>query len=424
MKSKLEERMELLGLTAMDNIEGISSSQKTTLKDKEGYLYYLSNHNLVSCIAKNGTLAKFFHRNKYTYENINHYLKINNINLILHKQELIDAKLPLKFNCTIDGGAIIRSWNVIKNGTIGCDTCRGITRHTLESVREYCKSKNCEFISDEYNGYVSVYRFKCSCGNIFNRRLDVFILQNRTNCPECNGLRFNDIDSIRTELRENSIELLSDTYKDIQTNMEIIYPCGFKTSRNIGNIRGSKYLCPHCAKKGYKRDTKQFYKEVFEISKEEYSFNGEYINCDTKMNVTHNVCNHNYNVTPHHFINGGQRCPKCFASKGERIIKDIFDSNNIKYIEQKEFDGLVGTGGNPLRFDFAVIEDNVLKYLLEYDGEFHYKPINGKKALAKQQEHDRRKDNYCRDNCIELVRIPYWELDELDNIVEDLIKNK
>ena len=81
-------------------------------------------------------------------------------------------------------------------------------------------------------------------------------------------------------------------------------------------------------------------------------------------------------------------------------------------------------GNYPLKFDFAVFKDNNLKFLLEYDGEYHYLPILGQVALDKQQEHDRRKDEYCKLHNIDLLRIPYWDFDIIEEIIDEKIAIK
>jgi len=56
---------------------------------------------------------------------------------------------------------------------------------------------------------------------------------------------------------------------------------------------------------------------------------------------------------------------------------------------------------------------------IEYDGEYHYKKIkNREEQLMKTQERDKIKNQYCKDNDIKLIRIPYWDIDKIDNILE------
>ena len=39
----------------------------------------------------------------------------------------------------------------------------------------------------------------------------------------------------------------------------------------------------------------------------------------------------------------------------------------------------------------------------------------------KQQYHDKLKDEYCRDNNIRLIRIPYTQINEIEEILDVLV---
>lgn len=104
-------------------------------------------------------------------------------------------------------------------------------------------------------------------------------------------------------------------------------------------------------------------------------------------------------------------------SKGELAIIALLDKNNIKYeIEKVMFKFSNGTNA---RFDFYINN----KYLIEYDGETHYlSNLHGwhnKEQLERQQERDIIKNQWCIDNNIPLIRIPYTHLQKLD--IKDLL---
>lgn len=119
----------------------------------------------------------------------------------------------------------------------------------------------------------------------------------------------------------------------------------------------------------------------------------------------------------------------CFASsKGERKIEQLLISNNINF--SKEY--LIDTRKEKdpqhrkSRFDFAIFDnDNKLKYLIEFDGEQHFtykngdKTWNNKENFLKTQERDAIKNQWCKENGIPLIRIPYTHLEKL--CIEDLL---
>ena len=116
----------------------------------------------------------------------------------------------------------------------------------------------------------------------------------------------------------------------------------------------------------------------------------------------------------------GVVCRECNSSQGETKILKWLDKNNIEYIHDKPyFNDLIGCGNGVLKPDF-IIKDR--KIWIEYDGEFHYKNIHNDDSLKKQQEHDKRKDNYAKKNNWKLIRIPYWEFDNIESILEENLK--
>ena len=115
----------------------------------------------------------------------------------------------------------------------------------------------------------------------------------------------------------------------------------------------------------------------------------------------------------------------CLSSKGETIIADLLSQNNYQFITQYRFDDFVSEYNNiPYRFDFAIFQNNKLSYLIEYDGEQHYNyqtnstSWNSKENFEKTQILDNKKNSYCFNNNIPLIRIPYYIRDQLT--IQDL----
>ena len=98
-------------------------------------------------------------------------------------------------------------------------------------------------------------------------------------------------------------------------------------------------------------------------------------------------------------------CPECdrWKSRGETQIKKILEKNNISFKEQVSVDQL------PYQhFDFAVYENDQIKYFIECQGEQHFEEREiFKDSLNKIQERDNRKRKYCKENNIPLYEIIY-----------------
>lgn len=120
----------------------------------------------------------------------------------------------------------------------------------------------------------------------------------------------------------------------------------------------------------------------------------------------------------------GYGCPICNFSKGEKRIEHFLNLNKQNYKYQYEFLDLKGINGGFLRFDFAVFNNNnSILTLIEYDGEFHFGEIYKGDGYERTKIHDQRKNEYCKLNNIPLLRIPYWEFDNIEKILtQELIK--
>lgn len=101
------------------------------------------------------------------------------------------------------------------------------------------------------------------------------------------------------------------------------------------------------------------------------------------------------------------------SSRGEIKIHEILEMNEINFIEEYEFPGLKSTNGRPLRFDFAILDDDGnIDFLIEYQGKQHYQPVSkfgGTRAFYQQQYNDNQKRRFCALNNLKLVEIPYYE---------------
>ena len=106
------------------------------------------------------------------------------------------------------------------------------------------------------------------------------------------------------------------------------------------------------------------------------------------------------------------------SSRGEIKICDILDMAGLQYIEEYSYPDLVSSSGRPLRFDFAVLDDNGdVDYLNEYQGIQHYEAkskFGGAQGLYRQKYNDTQKRLYCQEHGITLVAIPYWEENIMD----------
>ena len=136
-----------------------------------------------------------------------------------------------------------------------------------------------------------------------------------------------------------------------------------------------------------------------------------------------NCGNHNFETNGNNLTSGNTISCGCIISKGEHKIKQLLLQHNINFVTQYKFKDLVSNTGYPLAFDFAIIENNQLAYLIEFDGRQHYDTINSwaNSDLQSIQYRDELKNQYCKQHNIALIRIPYTHYDQLS--IEDLLLN-
>lgn len=101
------------------------------------------------------------------------------------------------------------------------------------------------------------------------------------------------------------------------------------------------------------------------------------------------------------------------SSRGEIKIEEILRAADVNFAEEYIFPELKTHQGRPLRFDFAVFDDDGnVDFLIEYQGRQHYEPsekFGGKRAFFQQQFNDNQKRRFCAFHDITLVEIPYTE---------------
>lgn len=132
--------------------------------------------------------------------------------------------------------------------------------------------------------------------------------------------------------------------------------------------------------------------------------------------------NHVWLASPNHRM-AGEGCTICRTSYGERKIENILNTLNIRYIYQYRYHDC--RNKLPLPFDFALNINNSL-YMIEYQGDFHYKPKKfwNQSSFEELKKRDAIKEQYCKSKNIPLLIIPYWEYDNLENIIINFIKEK
>jgi hypothetical protein len=121
------------------------------------------------------------------------------------------------------------------------------------------------------------------------------------------------------------------------------------------------------------------------------------------------VCGDEFIALPAKINNGHiTSCGCALQSSGERYILSTLDEMGVKHQEQFIFSDCKYR--YVLRFDFAIFDNDKLLYLIEYDGEQHFRPIDfwdGKEGFERTKIRDEIKNKYCQSHNIPLLRISY-----------------
>ena len=182
--------------------------------------------------------------------------------------------------------------------------------------------------------------------------------------------------------------------------------------------RGTTLQCKHCAGKvavknlpttrHYKQNNDEIgktYGQLTVLEKIKQTPGGSIWRCRC-------VCGNEVNVRINNLHSGKTQSCGCMKSRGENIINKILQENNIIYKREYSFEDLLGVNQGKLRFDFAIFnKDNQLIKLIEFQGKQHFEETllwNNDNKI-----HDEYKRKYCKKHNIELLEIPYYDINKL-----------
>ncbi|MFE4142608.1 hypothetical protein ACFX4I_12085 [Peribacillus sp. YIM B13472] len=317
-------------------------------------------------------------------------------------------------------------------GGVRCPKCAGNMLKTHEEFVE----KVFELVGVEYevlstyiNSNEKVLMRHNACGDEFPVSPNKFTGKTEfTRCPRCMLIqrgesRMKTTDEFKEDLRilyGDDYTVLGE-YKGSKERILVKHnPCGSEFSKAPSDIMTKN--CKRCSTLSSMKTHEQFLLDVKVRVGDEYNPLEQYNGAHNKINMMHEICGHIWKTSPHKFVSGGRRCPRCNESKGEAAIRRFLESNDIAFIQEYRISRC--RLSKPLPFDFGVFDATGLTMLIEFDGEQHFHPIEsfgGEKALKGVQLRDKIKDKYCMDYNIELLRIPYNRLREIDDILYEAL---
>lgn len=259
--------------------------------------------------------------------------------------------------------------------------------------------------------------FQCGCGMSFNKILEDAVYGVYVCCPQCSS-------------KKRGI-----TSRKSERHVKILINAGYKIIGNATNVKNSDYVEVEDVD-GYKgfvtpahvSSGKGMSKFDIRVNKKHYVDNVNHyaelnnldIRCLSLVKKHHTrqsllfrcSCGNEFVTSLTYFQTGKARCEVCAKSISgyELTFKRYLDESGIKYIQQYALNQCRDT--LPLPFDFFLPEYNCL---IEIDGEGHYHPCNFNRISYKRaketfditKRHDLIKDKFCKNNDINLLRMPY-----------------
>lgn len=302
---------------------------------------------------------------------------------------------------------------------------------SYEEIKKYIEQEGYMLLDYNHDGSHHHLTLQCPEGHIFSTTYNNFKRGRR--CRECSKTKMNKnrkvtITNIEQEIKPLGFKIVnSEEYEKSSSIITLCCPKNHVFSIIWNNFKRRGYKCPHCNKE--ERIEKYHFKLQKYIESEGYKLNNIYFNDNDNLMVNITCSNnHTYDISWGKF-KSRSRCLICNGKRkslGEEKIKEYLIKNNIDFVQQKIFNDCNYKGC--LYFDFYLPQHNIC---IEYDGIGHFEPTDfagkgeewAEEQFRDNQIRDNIKNNYCKNNNINLLRIPYWEFDNIENIIENKLKN-
>lgn len=295
-------------------------------------------------------------RKKLTYNEVKEFIEKEGFKLL--SREYINNSTKLDIECP-KGHIFHPNFGNFKRGS-RCPICKDTT-HSYEYVKKYIEEYGYKLLSGTYINNVTKLNVECPYGHTYKVRFADF--KNRgERCPICNKnserLKYSDV---KLYIESEGYELLSDTYINNSTKLELKCPNGHIFSVKYNNFKCSNTRCPICSS----------------------------------------------------------------SSKGEEAICNVLKNNNIEFIQQYRFEDCKDSRTLPFDFYLphynTCIEYDGIQHFkpIDFAGKGEEWAI---KQFELTEYRDEIKNNYCKNNGIKLIRISYLDFDNIKEILENKLK--
>lgn len=327
-----------------------------------------------------------------------------------------DNKTIKTAKCICDcGNTIEKRFYDVKDGKItSCQRC-----NSIEMMGK--KYGQLTVIDTFYDNHELWCKVKCTCGNVLNMRANNLRRNHAKSCKKCDS-------KLLIGKTYGKLKVLS-TYYDRDNNNKIKLWCVCRcTCGNIVRIR-ARGLKNNAVTSCGKCDERLLIGKAFgelKVINTFYKMNSNnkrelWCHCNCSCGNTIDVRSHSIKRKELPQISCG--CLK--ISRGQKIIEDWLNSHRISFTKEETFNcakGLKTDKCNYLRYDIYIQSHNLI---IEFDGIQHFYPIEiwgGQQALLKTQQHDLIKNNWAKENGINLIRFNFKQTKiEIENTLNSLL---
>jgi len=317
---------------------------------------------------------------------------------------------------------------------------KSLSYKKIKNFIEVGSNSECKLLSKEYLGSGEKLKLQCKCGKTFETTWEAFNNKNKPKrqCNDCGmaikkdklKLKYNDVLYYIEVESDSGCKLKSKRYINNNSSLEIICKCGNIFTTSFSEFKNNKQQCNDCTNKKYRDErafTYEYVKDFIENQSDSHCIllSKNYINAHQLLNIKCQ-CGSEFSVSFRNFKDKNKRqCNKCSASKGEKAIYGYLNKYNVIYLTQHKFNDCRNI--YPLPYDFAILDqEKNLRMLIEYQGIQHFEDIpyftDDKYNFEYRQNNDRIKREYCQINNIDLLEIPYWEINNINNILHDKLE--
>jgi predicted nucleic acid-binding Zn-ribbon protein len=284
--------------------------------------------------------------------------------------------------------------------------------------------------AERTSAFESKRRIKCKCLRCNNIYVQFFSKLFSWSCQTCSMASMKELNF--SKLQEKLYILSEKKQFEVLEYVGVIYKrkvhhwktrcqiCGFESVKALFSLR--RHGCQGCQIERFKSNISEFIEKARLVHGYKFDYSlSVYTKASDKIAIKCLKCGVIFNQKANNHLSG-MGCPKCNESKGENRVAKYLSENNIRFTKDKIFKTLKDK--SYLKPDFYLDDLNLL---IEYDGEFHYKALIGstqeikQKNLETQQRRDKIKNEWAKDNNIPLLRIPYWDYDNIEELIEKFI---